>query len=244
MAAGLLFIVAGGPFGEAMRQTYRWGAPVEEVWDVLRWPIGLSALISAVTALFRYCPRRRQPGLSWLAVGGVLTVLTWLGVSGLLAVYVVVARGLDDTYGPLTAMIALLLWANVTGIALLGGVAIAAQVEAVRAVDRSRCSPTATTTASPTARRTLGSAERAVVSPALDGARSRRVMQGRAGRLTPCGSAKRWAYSGCGRSWRRQGTASRGDSRERTDRPRDRRRWGAAAPSGPARHHQRRRDRR
>jgi len=133
MAVGLLFIVAGGPFGEAMRQTYHWGAPVEEVWDVLRWPIGLGALVSAVTALFRYCPRRRQPGLSWLAVGGVLTVVTWLGVSGLLAVYVVVARGLDDTYGPLTAMIALLLWANVTGIALLGGVAVAAQVEAVRA---------------------------------------------------------------------------------------------------------------
>jgi len=30
-------------------------------------------------------------------------------------------------------MIALLLWANVTGVALLGGVAVAAQVEAVRA---------------------------------------------------------------------------------------------------------------
>ena len=133
MAAGLLFIVAGGPFGEAMQQTYHWGAAVKQVWDVLRWPLGLGALVFAVTALFRYCPRRRQPGLSWLAVGGILTVVTWLGVSGLLAVYVVVARGLDDTYGPLTAMIALLLWANVTGVALLGGVAVAAQVEAVRA---------------------------------------------------------------------------------------------------------------
>jgi YihY family inner membrane protein len=133
MAGGLLFIVAGEPFGEAMRQTYHWGDTAEEVWDLARWPLGLGALVCAVTGLFRYCPRRRQPGLSWLAVGGVLTVVTWLGVSGLLALYVVVARGLDDTYGPLTAIIALLLWANVTGIALLAGVAVAAQVEAVRA---------------------------------------------------------------------------------------------------------------
>jgi YihY family inner membrane protein len=133
MAAGLLFIVAGEPFGEAMRQTYHWGDTAEEVWDLARWPLGLGALVCAVTGLFRYCPRRRQPGLSWLAVGGVLTVVTWLGVSGLLALYVVVARGLDDTYGPLTAIIALLLWANVTGIALLAGVAVAAQIEAVRA---------------------------------------------------------------------------------------------------------------
>jgi uncharacterized BrkB/YihY/UPF0761 family membrane protein len=79
-------------------------------------------LVCAVTGLFRYCPRRRQPGLSWLAVGGVLTVVIWLAVSGLLALFVVVARGLDDSYGPLTAIIALLLWANVTGIALLAGV--------------------------------------------------------------------------------------------------------------------------
>ena len=133
MAGGLLFIVAGEPFGEAMRQTYHWGGTAEEVWGLARWPLGLGALVCAVTGLFRYCPRRRQPGLSWLAVGGVLTVVTWLGVSGLLALYVVVARGLDDTYGPLTAIIALLLWANVTGIALLAGVAVAAQIEAVRA---------------------------------------------------------------------------------------------------------------
>jgi YihY family inner membrane protein len=133
MAVGLLFIVAGEQFGEAMRQTYHWGDTAEEVWDTVRWPLGLGALVCAVTGLFRYCPRRRQPGMSWLAVGGVLTVVTWLGVSGLLALYVVVTRNLDDTYGPLTAIIALLLWANVTGIALLAGIAVAAQVEAVRA---------------------------------------------------------------------------------------------------------------
>jgi YihY family inner membrane protein len=133
MAVGLLFIVAGEQFGEAMQQTYHWGDTAEEVWDTVRWPLGLGALVCAVTGLFRYCPRRRQPGMSWLAVGGVLTVVTWLGVSGLLALYVVVTRNLDDTYGPLTAIIALLLWANVTGIALLAGIAVAAQVEAVRA---------------------------------------------------------------------------------------------------------------
>ena len=53
--------------------------------------------------------------------------------SGLLALYVVAAAGFGDTYGPLTAVMALLLWANVTGIALLAGIALAAQLEAVRA---------------------------------------------------------------------------------------------------------------
>ncbi len=133
MTAGLLLIVAGEPFGEAMEAVYRWGDGVEEVWDALRWPLGLAALVVAVTLLFRYAPRRSQPGLSWLAVGAAVTVLAWLAGSGLLALYVVVAAGFDDTYGPLTAIMALLLWANITGIALLAGIALAAQLEAVRA---------------------------------------------------------------------------------------------------------------
>lgn len=133
MAVGLLCIVAGDAFGEAVEQVYRWGDAAETVWDVLRWPLGLGALFAAVTALFRYAPRRRQPGLSWLAVGAAVTVLGWLIVSVLLGVYVSVADNFDDTYGPLTAVMALLLWANVTGLALLAGIALAAQLEAVRA---------------------------------------------------------------------------------------------------------------
>ncbi|OSZ56958.1 hypothetical protein OQI_30065, partial [Streptomyces pharetrae CZA14] len=36
-------------------------------------------------------------------------------------------------YGPLTAFVALLLWANLTGVALFLGIAFAAQLEAARA---------------------------------------------------------------------------------------------------------------
>lgn len=133
MGVGLLLIVAGEPFGDALEQVYRWGDAAETVWDVVRWPIGLMALVVAVTGLFRHAPRRSQPGLSWLAVGAGVTVLMWLAASGLLALYVVAAAGFGDTYGPLAAVMALLLWANVTGVALLAGIALAAQLEAVRA---------------------------------------------------------------------------------------------------------------
>ncbi|MDQ4104171.1 MAG: YihY/virulence factor BrkB family protein, partial [Actinomycetota bacterium] len=133
MTVGLLCIVAGEAFGDAVEHVYRWGDAAETLWDVLRWPLGLGALFTAVTALFRYAPRRRQPGLSWLAVGAAVTVLGWLVVSVLLGAYIAFADNFDDTYGPLTAVMALLLWANLTGIALLGGIALAAQLEAVRA---------------------------------------------------------------------------------------------------------------
>ena len=132
MAAGLLLIVAGEPFGDAIEAVYRWGDAAETVWDILRWPVGLLLLMLAVTVLFSYSPRRRQPGLSWLSVGAAVTLLAWLAGSALLAFYVAAAGNFGDTYGPLTAVMALLLWANVTGIALLAGLALAAQLEAVR----------------------------------------------------------------------------------------------------------------
>ncbi len=30
-------------------------------WAILRWPLGLSLIATAVTVLFRWCPRRRPP---------------------------------------------------------------------------------------------------------------------------------------------------------------------------------------
>ena len=58
-------------------------------------------------------------------------MLWWLA-SLLLAGYVRFSDGFGATYGPLTAIMALLLWANLTGIALFLGLAFAAQLEAPR----------------------------------------------------------------------------------------------------------------
>jgi uncharacterized BrkB/YihY/UPF0761 family membrane protein len=68
-----------------------------------------------------------------LMVGaGLATALWWL-ISLLLAAYAAESREFGATYGPLTGVMALLLWANLTGIALFLGIAFTAQLEARRA---------------------------------------------------------------------------------------------------------------
>ena len=54
-------------------------------------------------------------------------------LTGLLALYVVKSASFGTTYGPLTGIFALLLWANLSSVALFLGIAFAAQLEAVRA---------------------------------------------------------------------------------------------------------------
>ena len=129
---GFLLLVAGGPMGDSMKRTYAWGGTAHLIWDILRWPLSLVLTIGAVGLLFRHAPRRKQPALSWLLVGAVVSTALWWLASLLLAGYVRLSGGFGATYGPLTAIMALLLWANLTGIALFLGLAFAAQLEAQR----------------------------------------------------------------------------------------------------------------
>jgi YihY family inner membrane protein len=129
---GFLLLVAGRPFGESAERHWEWPGTIRVAWDVVRWPLSLALIVVAVGLLFKYSPRRRQPGLSWLIFGAVVsTVLWWMASLGL-AGYVRFGSGFGATYGPLTAIMALLLWANLTGIALFLGIAFAAQLEAAR----------------------------------------------------------------------------------------------------------------
>jgi YihY family inner membrane protein len=107
---------------------------VKGLWTVLRWPLSIGFVIVAFALLFRAAPRRRQPAWSWLAIGSGMSVLLWFVFTGLLALYLDLSSGtFGRTYGPLTGVIAVLLWAFLTSLAIYLGLAFAAQLEAVRA---------------------------------------------------------------------------------------------------------------
>jgi YihY family inner membrane protein len=129
---GFLLLVAGRPFGDAAERHWGWEGEVRVAWDFVRWPLSLVLTVIAVALLFRYAPRRHQPGLSWLLFGAVVATVLWWLASILLAGYVRFSGQFAGTYGGLTAVMALLLWANLTGLALFIGVAFAAQLEAKR----------------------------------------------------------------------------------------------------------------
>jgi YihY family inner membrane protein len=129
---GFLLLVAGRPFGEAAERHWNWPGELRVAWDFVRWPVSLLLIVVAVGVLFKHAPRRRQPGLSWLLFGAVLSTVLWWLASLLLATYVRFGGGFGATYGQLAAIMALLLWANLTGIAFFIGLAFAAQLEARR----------------------------------------------------------------------------------------------------------------
>ena len=130
---GFLMIVGGGAFGEAMADNYGWSEDAVQWWNVLRWPIGLGLLVVTIAVLLDHVPRRRQPALSWLALGAGIAVLLTAGATVGLALYVSLSGSFGSVYGPLAGIFALLLWALLSSIALFYGTAVCAQLEALRA---------------------------------------------------------------------------------------------------------------
>jgi YihY family inner membrane protein len=107
-------------------------------WGIVRWPLGLVLVATAVTVLFRWSPRRVQPKLSWLAFGAGVSVVLWALVTMGLGAFYTHSSSFGQTYGPLAGLVALLLWCLLSSISLFYGAAIAAQLEAVRAPGDSR----------------------------------------------------------------------------------------------------------
>lgn len=132
---GFIVLVAGGAFADAMATTYGWSDATVTWWSALRWPFGVALLVFAIAVVLDHAPRRRQPSLSWLALGSGVAVLLSLAATGMLAAYVGLSESFGTVYGPLAGVFALLLWALLTSIALFYGAAVCAQLEALRAGD-------------------------------------------------------------------------------------------------------------
>ncbi|TRO60613.1 MULTISPECIES: YihY/virulence factor BrkB family protein [unclassified Streptomyces] len=133
MVLGFLVLVAGDAVGESVVQALGWSRDNLDWWGPLQVPLGVVFVWVASAVIFRWAPRRDQPGYTWLAFGSAVHLVLWVAATWLLAFYVASSGSFGAVYGPLTAFVALLLWANLTGIALFLGVAFAAQLEAARA---------------------------------------------------------------------------------------------------------------
>lgn len=97
------------------------------------WPVSLLLLGASIALLFRWCPRRRQPGWSWLAFGSGVSLVLWFAITLGLGTFFHHSRDFGETYGALAGLVALLIWALLSSMALFFGAAVAAQLEGVRA---------------------------------------------------------------------------------------------------------------
>ena len=139
LSAGLASILAfvvlvpGAALGRALEDVTGWTDGFDTAWAIGRWPLAAVLVAGAVALIFWIAPNRSQPSPSWLIFGSTVTVVLWFAFTGLYAAWISLGGDFGDTYGPLAGLIGLLIWALLTAMALFGGIAVSAQLEAIRA---------------------------------------------------------------------------------------------------------------
>lgn len=102
------------------------------LWWVVQWPVLLVGLLAVFATVLYLGPNIDHPRWQFVTPGAVFAVVVWLLASGLFAVYTSMFSSYNKAWGSLAAVIVMLTWLWVTGIALLLGAEINAEVERSR----------------------------------------------------------------------------------------------------------------
>jgi membrane protein len=102
------------------------------VWWIAEWPILVFGLLAAFATLLYLGPDVAHPRWRFITPGSLLATVIWLAVSGGFAFYTSRFGSYNKTWGSLAAVIIMLTWLWLAGLALLLGAEVNAEAERSR----------------------------------------------------------------------------------------------------------------
>jgi membrane protein len=113
------------------------GVPGGQKWliQLVSLLVMMAFVMLALSLLYRYGPSRRKAKWHWVTPGSTVATLLWFVASALFSLYVSHVASYDATYGPLGAVIAIMMWFWVTAYVVLLGAELNAELELQTARD-------------------------------------------------------------------------------------------------------------
>jgi membrane protein len=121
-------IVVGPTIAAHLASTFGFGAMFEWTWKILQWPLAFFLVSTAVGLVYYFAPDAEQDW-AWITPGALIGTLLWVLVSLAFKFYVANFADYNATYGAVGAVIVLLLWFYVSGLAILVGAELNAEIE-------------------------------------------------------------------------------------------------------------------
>jgi len=124
----LVIILYGGSIAKFVGSHTGLSAPLVAAWRIAEWPLALLFVVLSFALLYFWGPDCQQEW-HWLTPGSLVGVALWLGASLVFRTYLHYFNSYSKTYGSLGAVIILLYWLFMTGLALLAGGEINTEIE-------------------------------------------------------------------------------------------------------------------
>jgi len=129
LIASLFLVLVGGHFSDWIAIKFHLMSIVVIVWEGLQWVALVLFLTLAFSLIYYFGPSLEQRRWHWMTPGSIFGSFLWLAASAGLRVYLHFFNTYTATYGSLGAMMILLVWLYVTGLAFLIGGEINVQIE-------------------------------------------------------------------------------------------------------------------
>jgi len=127
--AALYFVLAGGQLVTSLAEAIGLSNAAFIAVKVLQWVLALGFMVFAFATIYYFAPDVEEQHWYWITPGSVVGVALWAAASACLRGYLHFFNSYSKTYGSLGAVIILMLWFYITGLAFLVGGEINATIE-------------------------------------------------------------------------------------------------------------------
>ena len=121
-------IVVGPQVAERIAETAGLGNAFAWTWKIVQWPVVFLLVAVAIGFIYYFGPDAQQQW-EWITPGSLVATVLWIGGSLGFRFYVTNFADYNETYGTIGGIIIALLWLYITGLSILVGAEMNAEIE-------------------------------------------------------------------------------------------------------------------
>ena len=124
----MALVLVGPTFAEHLANRMHLGPAFKWTWWILQWPVVFALVVTGIGIVYYFAPDAEQDWV-WITPGAVLATVLWVLVSLAFKLYISYFGNYNETYGTVSAFIVLLTWFYLSGLAILVGAEMNAEIE-------------------------------------------------------------------------------------------------------------------
>ena len=121
-------VLVGPTLATRLAETMNLGPAFEWTWKIVQWPVLFGLASFGIALVYYFAPDVEQEWV-WLTPGAIFATAMWLAASLGFKYYVANWGNYTETYGLIGAVMILLLWFYISGLVLLIGAEMNAEIE-------------------------------------------------------------------------------------------------------------------